>query len=451
MIQNTKLFGTDGIRGEANTFPITSEVTLKVGQALGYILNQKNPKKNKVVLIGKDTRISGYMLEQALASGLNSMGIWVQLTGPLPSPGIGFLARNMRVDAGVIISASHNFYQDNGIKIFDSNGSKISTEMENEIEKLVFSNELKNHLSKEIGRTRRIQDAAGRYIVFAKRTFPDHLTLEGLKIVLDCAHGATYKVAPIMFTELGAEVIVIGNQPNGFNINKNCGSTFPQTIQQAVHEHKADLGISLDGDGDRVIMVDEKGQILTGDLILGILALHLKKTSSIKKVVSTQMANMGLENLLNQNGIELIRVDVGDKNVLLKMKTENIILGGEPSGHIILSQYADTADACIVALNVVATMIEEKKKLSELRKEFKEIPQVNSQVPIQKKTPLTDIFGYSKLLEKIQKKLKNKGRTYVRFSGTEPLARIMIEGEEDIQTLQNCAQELSIFLKKNLN
>lgn len=448
--KNTKLFGTDGIRGTANTFPILPEVILKVGQALGHILNQNHSKKNKIVLIGKDTRISGYMLEQALASGLNSMGIWVQLTGPLPSPGIGFLAQNMRVDSGVIISASHNPYQDNGIKIFDSNGSKISIELEQQIEQLVFSDQLQMNPSKEIGRTRRINDATGRYIVFVKRTFPNHLTLEGFKIVLDCAHGASYKVAPAIFSELGAEVIVIGNKPNGFNINENCGAVYPQTIQKAVLEHKAHLGISLDGDGDRLVMIDEKGQILTGNHILGILSVHLKKTASLKKVVSTQMANMGLENLLNQNGMQLIRVNVGDKNVSRKMKAEGIILGGEPSGHIILSQHSDTGDACIAALNILALLVEKNKKLSELREVLKEVPQVIQHVSVEKKTPLEEISGYTNLIKSIENKLKDKGRCYVRFSGTEPLARIMIEGEE-IQTLQNCAQEISLFLQKHLN
>ena len=403
-----KLFGTDGIRGKANTFPILPEVILKTGQALGWLLqnNQIGPKNNKkkVVLIGKDTRLSGYMLEQALASGLNSMGVWVQLTGPLPTPGIGFLAQNMRVSAGMIISASHNLYQDNGIKIFGPDGFKISSEIEQKIEDLVFAEDLSwQTFPSEVGRTRRIDDAAGRYIVYVKRTFPHHLSLNGLKIVLDCANGASYKVAPAIFEELGAEVILIGNQPNGYNINKNCGAVYPQNIQQAVLKYKADAGVSLDGDGDRVVMVDEQGQILNGGHILGISALNLKKTHVLNKVVSTQMANKGLEKLLNQNGIDLVRVDVGDKNVINRMQSEGIILGGEPSGHIIFSQHSCTGDACIAALNVLAVMIMEGKKLSQLREQMKEIPQVMSQVSIQKKTPLEQLSGYSHLTSEITK------------------------------------------------
>ena len=452
--KNIKLFGTDGIRGKANCFPILPEIILKVGQALGNILlqgkmGQKNNKK-KVVLIGKDTRLSGYMLEQALASGLNSMGVWVQLTGPLPTPGIGFLAQNMRADAGVIISASHNLYQDNGIKIFGADGFKISFELEQEIEKLVFSDQLQPVADSEVGRTRRIDDASGRYIVFVKRTFPHHLSLNGLKIVLDCANGAAYKAAPAVFEELGAEVVLIGNQPDGYNINRHCGAVYPDHIQKAVLTHKADVGVSLDGDADRVVMVDEQGQLLNGDHILGISALRLQKSHQLNKVVSTQMANKGLENLLNKNDIQLIRVDVGDKNVTNRMVSEDILLGGEPSGHIIFFQHGCTGDACIAALNVLAVMILENKKLSLLRNEIQEIPQLTAQVPVQKKICLEQLSGYSHLNSKITKKLKNKGRFYVRLSGTEPLARIMVEGE-DQNLAQQCLTELSQFLQTHLN
>ena len=452
--KNIKLFGTDGIRGKANVFPILPEIILKVGQALGFVLLQgkmgQKSNKKKMVLIGKDTRLSGYMLEQALASGLNSMGVWVQLTGPLPTPGIGFLAQNMRVDAGVIISASHNLYQDNGIKIFGADGLKISFELEQEIENLVFSGPLQSIADNEVGRTRRIDDASGRYIVFVKRTFPHRFSLNGLKIVLDCANGAAYKVAPAVFEELGAEVVLIGNQPDGYNINRNCGAVYPNHIQQAVLTHKADVGVSLDGDADRVVMTDEQGQLLNGDHILGISALRLKKSHQLNKVVSTQMANMGLENLLNKNDIQLIRVDVGDKNITNRMVSEGILLGGEPSGHIIFSQHSCTGDACIAALNVLAVMVSENKKLSVLRKEIQEIPQLTAQVPIQKKVCLEQLPGYSHLTSEMTKKLKNKGRFYVRLSGTEPLVRIMVEGE-DQKLAGQCLKELSQFLQTHCN
>ena len=444
-----KLFGTDGIRGQANKFPILPEIILKVGQALGFILTQKAVKnKKQMVLIGKDTRLSGYMLEQALSSGLNSMGVWVQLTGPLPTPGIGFLAQNMRADAGVIISASHNLYQDNGIKIFGADGFKISDEMQKQIEDFVWSDSIQP--VSEVGRTRRIDDASGRYIVFVKRTFPSKLSLDGLKLVLDCANGAAYRVAPAIFEELGAELIVIGNKPNGYNINKSCGATVPGNIQKAVLEHQAHAGISLDGDGDRIIMVDEKGAILNGDHILGLSALYLKKIRSIKKVVSTHIANTGLEKLLNKNGIELIRVDVGDRNIMKRMLSENIILGGEPSGHIIFSEHSCTGDACIAALNVLAIMLSEKKKLSELMEEIEDVPQIVDQVPIKKRIPIEELPGYSSLALRLNKKLKDKGRFHIRLSGTEPLVRVMVEGEDE-KIIHACSKEISHFLQSHLN
>ena len=443
-----KLFGTDGIRGKANQFPILPEIILKVGKALGTILIRENKGvSHPMVLIGKDTRLSGYMLEQALASGLNSVGVWVQLTGPLPTPGIGFLAQNMRAHAGVIISASHNFYEDNGIKIFGADGFKISDEIQDEIEKRVFSDEVLSTVS-EVGRTRRIDDAAGRYIVYVKNTFPHHLTLDGMKIVLDCANGAAYRVAPAIFGELGAEVIVIGNNPNGYNINKNCGALFPENLKKAVLEHKAHVGIALDGDADRVVMVDEKGSILNGDHILGILALHLKKTRSLKKVVSTVMSNMGLEKLLRQNSIDLVREDVGDRNVIKRMLSENIMLGGEPSGHIIFSGH--TGDACIAALSVLSVMKSEGKKLSDLISKFSLTPQVVKSVPIKQKKSLEKLKGYDALIQDVEKKLGNQGRFHVRFSGTEPIARVLVEAEDPNQ-IQFCVNKISKFIEAHLN
>ena len=445
--QSKKLFGTDGIRGRANHFPITPQVALKVGQALGLLLRKKHGlEKDLTVLIGKDTRLSGYMLEQALASGLNSMGVWVQLTGPLPTPGIGFLAQNMRVSAGVVISASHNPYYDNGIKIFLADGFKISSAEERQIEEWVFSRDL-NGDTEEVGRTRRIVDATGRYIVFAKRSFPLERTLKGITLVLDCANGSAYKAAPAIFEELGAKVIAIGNKPDGFNINKESGALFPQKISDAVLKHGADAGISLDGDGDRVILSDEKGQILNGDHILGICAIHLKDQGKLPglQVVSTHLSNSGLENSLKSRGIKLLRTEVGDRNVVETMREKGIILGGEPSGHIVFLNYTTTGDACIAALNVMGAMVTQNKKLSELRDIIQEVPQVNVSLPVKRKDDLENLKGYKEIISSI----KSQGsRVHVRFSGTEPLLRILVEGQGGIA---NEAHRLKDFLAERLS
>ena len=407
-----------------------------------------------MVLIGKDTRLSGYMLEQALASGLNSMGVWVQLTGPLPTPGIGFLARNMRASAGVVISASHNPYEDNGIKFFDANGFKISRDMEQKVESLVFSGELDNMVapSDQVGRSRRIDDAAGRYIVHVKNTFPLNHTLDGFRVVLDCAHGACYKVAPKIFEELGAEVFVIGNNPTGYNINKQSGALYLEKIQEAVIKNKADVGISLDGDGDRVIMADEKADLVNGDHILGICALNLQKKGELKgdKVVATTMSNMGLEIMLKERNIHLERTEVGDRNIVEHMKKNNIALGGEPSGHIVFLDQSTTGDGCVAALNVLAVMRAEDKALSQLRSVLVSVPQVQTAVRIKKKSELSSIPGYNSLIENIKKGLKDKGRVYVRYSGTEPVVRVLVEGE-DKHLIQNYADQVICFLRENLS
>ena len=450
--KNKKLFGTDGIRGRANFFPVTPDIALKAGQALGLLLKEKYPEeKQHIVLIGKDTRLSGYMLEQALASGLNSMGVWVQLTGPLPTPGIGFLAQNMRVSAGLVISASHNPYYDNGIKIFFSDGFKISAQEEKKIEELVLSNKLKPSLQ-EVGRTRRIVDAAGRYIVFAKRSFPKEQSLKNMKIVLDCANGAAYKVAPAIFTELGAEVIATGNQPNGFNINKETGALYPKKIAEMVLKHKADLGISLDGDGDRLIMSDEKGNILNGDHILGICSLYLKSQNRLPKgkVVITHLSNSGLEESLAKNGISCIRTDVGDRNVVEVMREKNILLGGEPSGHIIFLNHSTTGDGCIAALNVLAAMKQKKQKLSSLKSQIKEKPQISLKRPVKEKVSLESIPGYREFINSVKKDLKKEGRVLVRYSGTEPLVRIFVEGD-NLSLIEKQAQKINSFLEQNLS
>lgn len=450
-----RLFGTDGIRGTANEFPITPGMVMKVGQAIGYVLRQAPSRKGhrRTVLIGKDTRLSGYMIEQALSSGLNSMGIRVQLTGPLPTPGIGFVAQNMRADAGIVISASHNEYQDNGIKIFGADGYKISGEMEREIERLVLEDDLTKYLADpaEIGRTRRIDDAIGRYIVFAKNTFPLDQSLDGIRIVLDCANGAAYHVAPAIFEELGAEVIVVGDKPNGRNINDKVGALYPQKTAQAVLNYRADVGITLDGDADRVIMIDEKGQMINGDHILAMCAIHLKERGRLKKntVVATQMSNIGLDVAMKEKGIQVVRTGVGDKYVVEEMRKRGFVLGGEQSGHIIMAEHSTTGDGCIAALNVLAVMQSSEKSLSELNSIVKDMPQVLINTRVSKRKKLEDIAGYNALLEKLEKELGESGRIFVRYSGTEPLVRVLVEGEDKAQ-INGIAEKIAEFLQLKL-
>ncbi len=452
-----KLFGTDGIRCTSNTYPMTPDLVLKVGQAMGHLL-QKQPSRRgsdkRTVLIGKDTRISGYMLEQALSAGLNSMGVRVILVGPLPTPGIGYLARNMRADAGVVISASHNAFYDNGIKIFGSDGFKAPAEWEREIERLVAIEDLSKLLapSEKIGRTRRIEDAAGRYIVYAKSSLPYNLSLDGLRIVLDCANGASYKVAPAIFEELGAEVIVLGDTPNGYNINDKVGALYPQQTCDAVIKFRADLGISLDGDADRVIMIDEKGDVVNGDHILAICALHLASQNRLPKktIVATEMSNFGLDKIMKQNGIKVVRTDVGDKYVVEEMRKSGFVLGGEQSGHIIFLDHSTTGDGCVAALNVLGVMVGEGKKLSELRSVFEDSPQVLINTHITHKLPLEEIEGYTELIEKVRKQLQSNGRIFVRYSGTEPLVRVLVEGP-DKRLITGMAEDVSNFLQRALS
>lgn len=451
-----RLFGTDGIRGAANKFPMTPDVVLKVGQALGHLL-QNSPQRQghkRTVLIGKDTRLSGYMLEQALASGLNSMGVGVQLTGPLPTPGIGFLARNMRVDAGVIISASHNPYSDNGIKIFGADGFKIPDSMEREIEALVEGGPLTDRLAEgaSIGRTRRIDDAAGRYIVYVKNSFPLNNSLEGMRIVLDCANGAGYKVAPAIFSELGADLIVIGDEPDGYNINDKAGALHPERLCEAVIKYRADVGISLDGDGDRVIMVDEKGEIVNGDHILAVCAIHLAKNKMLPQntIVATQMSNVGLDQAMKKHGIYVVRTDVGDKNVVESMRQNGYSLGGEQSGHIIHLEHSTTGDGCVAALRVLAVMRSENRPLSELKNTMEDLPQVLINTRVGTRKNLESLSGYKKLIEAAESKLKGQGRIFVRFSGTEPVIRVLVEGPDKIQ-IGRLAEEIAKYLQSELS
>lgn len=453
----TKLFGTDGIRGTANQFPMTPEVVVKIGQAIGYLIRKKiisSPSQANKVVIGKDTRLSGYMIEQALSSGLNSMGIYVQLVGPLPTPGIGYLTRTMRAAAGVVISASHNAYQDNGIKIFGPDGFKLDDKLEKEIEALVSDDNLSKMLSasKDIGRTRRIEDAQGRYIVYAKSAFPLEYTLDGVRIVLDTAHGASYKVAPAIFEELGAEVLQVGNQPNGTNINDKVGALHPSLISQAVVQYRADVGIGLDGDADRVVLIDEKGKIINGDHILAMCALHMKSKGLLKHdtLVVTQMSNFGLEKKMNEHGIKVIKTNVGDKYVVDEMRKGGYSIGGEQSGHIIFLDHSTTGDGTVAALNVLSIMRETGRKMSDLANIFEDVPQVLINCRVRSRVELNQIEGYAKLLKSKEAELHGDGRIFIRYSGTEPLIRILVEGV-DKKKITAIAEEMASFLEKQIS
>jgi phosphoglucosamine mutase len=454
-VARKRLFGTDGIRGTANQFPITPDIVLRVGQAMGYILrSQPSRNKSPKVVIGKDTRISGYMVENALTSGLNSMGVHVELLGPLPTPGIGFITRNMRADAGIVISASHNAFMDNGIKIFGPDGYKIADSMEKQIEALVFDADLNSMLasSTEIGRSKRIDDADGRYVVYAKNSFPLEYTLDGLRIVLDCGNGASYKVAPKIFQELGAETIVLGNTPNGFNINDETGALYPGKVAEAVAQYRADVGISLDGDADRVVMVDDKGKIVNGDHILAVCAIHLKNAGKLANntIVATQMSNFGLDKLMNQNGIKVVRTDVGDKYVVEEMRRHGHCLGGEQSGHIIFLEHSTTGDGCIAALNVLAVMKSTRQRLSQLNERMEDVPQVLINTRVRRREELHKIPGFQSLLSEIESRLAGEGRVFVRFSGTEPVIRVLVEGPSR-KTIAKYAEELASLLERELS
>lgn len=451
-----RLFGTDGIRGTANQWPMTPDLVVKVGQAIGYLLRKEASKQGTTpkVVIGKDTRLSGYMIEQALASGLNSMGIYVQLVGPLPTPGIGYLTRTMRAAAGIVISASHNPFHDNGIKVFGPDGFKISEDMEKEIERLVLEDDLNPLLppSKEIGRTKRIEDAQGRYIVYVKGTFPLEYTLDGMRIVLDTANGAAYKVAPSVFEELGAEVIQLGDEPNGLNINDKVGALHPQKIAEAVLQYRADVGISLDGDADRIIMVDDQGEVVNGDRILAICALHMKERGLLKgdTLVATQMSNFGLEKRMNEAGIKVVKTGVGDKYVVEEMRKNGYNLGGEQSGHIIFLDHTTTGDGLVAALSVLSVMKQTGKTMNELNRVFEDVPQILINLRVKRRAELDSIKGYTALIDSIEAKLDGSGRVFVRFSGTEPVIRVLVEGADKVQITQ-FAEQIANLLEKELS
>lgn len=431
MVQETKqLFGTDGVRGRANFEPMTIETIVLLGKAVAGVLLEERPGKHRVV-IGKDTRLSGYMFESALIAGLTSMGVETLVLGPIPTPGVAFITRAYRADAGIMISASHNPYWDNGIKIFSSEGFKISDAVETRIEAMVreftFGKLPEDHA---VGKNKRVVDAMGRYIEFAKATFPKGKTLKGLKIVLDCAHGAAYKVAPSVFEELDAEVLCYGCEPTGVNINENCGALFPSVIQKAVIEHQAHLGIALDGDGDRIIMVDEKGHIVDGDMILSICAHDLKRKSQLRRnrVVATVMTNFGVLKYLESQGIDVLISPVGDRHVLQSMLENEASLGGEQSGHMIFLDYNTTGDGIVSALQVLRIMIESESTLSDLTSAIVKSPQALINVSVREKVPLDNFPSIQEALRDIQSALGSSGRILLRYSGTENICRVMVEG-----------------------
>jgi len=447
-----RLFGTDGVRGVANVAPMTAEMVLEIGRATAYAC-KKHPGKRHRILIGKDTRVSGYMLENALTAGICSMGVDVLLVGPMPTPGIAFITRSMRADAGLVISASHNPYQDNGIKIFSHDGFKLPDAEENEIEQMITSGRIKDirPTAEEVGKARRIDDAAGRYIVFCKNSFPEDVSLEGLKIVLDCANGATYKIAPTVFAELGADVIAIHNEPNGTNINHNCGSQHTQDLKYKVLETKADLGLAFDGDGDRMIAVDEKGNELTGDHCLAICAADLKRRNELKNnlVVTTVMANFGLYRSLKQLGIDYAAAQVGDRYVLEAMRQKGSVVGGEASGHMIFLEHHSTGDGIISALQLLAVRQRTGKALSELAAIMQMTPQRLMNIDVKSKPSLDSIPELDAAIKLAEKELGDQGRVLVRYSGTQAMCRVMVEGPTEAMT-ERLTRQLADVVRKCL-
>ena len=433
-----KIFGTDGVRGVANVYPMTTEMAMQLGRGVAYVF--KNDKRRHKIVIGKDTRLSGYMIENAIASGICSMGVDVLLVGPLPTPGIAFITSSMRADAGVVISASHNPFQDNGIKFFSRDGFKLDDEIEDRIEELIFSNDI-DHLrptAEEVGKAFRVDDAVGRYVVFLKNTFSRDLTLEGMKIAMDCANGASYKVAPAVFEELGANLVLTGVKPNGYNINQDCGSVYPQVTAELVKESGAQLGIAFDGDADRLICVDEKGTVVDGDQLMAIFASRMLKDQTLKHstLVTTVMSNMGLEMALKSMGGEIVRTAVGDRYVVERMLADGYNLGGEQSGHIIFLDHNTTGDGILSALQLLEVMVAEDKPLSELATIMERFPQHLVNVRVKERKPLEDFPEIIRTVEQVKEKLGSEGRLLIRPSGTEPVIRVMIEGKDQDSVVQ---------------
>lgn len=456
-MKSKKLFGTDGVRGTANIEPVTAETALRLGRAAGHVfrhLDAPRARGKHKIVIGKDTRLSGYMLENALSSGILSMGVDVLFIGPLPTPGVAYVTRSLRADAGIVITASHNPYDDNGIKFFRADGYKLDDNIENQIEELVFSGDIENirPTADAIGKAVRIEDALGRYIEYAKASFPKGLTLDGMRIVVDCGHGAAYKSTPCVLRELGAEVILFGNQPDGMNINKECGSMHPQQMCQKVYEYRADLGIAHDGDADRVLMCDEAGGLIDGDDIMAIAGLLMLEQGTLKHktLVSTVMSNAGLEAAMHAAGGKMIRTAVGDKHVIDQMIQHGYNLGGEQSGHLIFGDFSTTGDGLVAALQMLQFMKLKQKPLSTLAKCWSRFPQLVTNVKVREKRPLEQVDGLTQLVAEADQELKPAGgRVLLRYSGTEPKARLLIEGP-DRPLLEKWNTRICEVLKKHL-
>ncbi|MCX5861150.1 MAG: phosphoglucosamine mutase [Desulfomonile sp.] len=431
-----KLFGTDGVRGVANRHPMTAEIALRLGRAIAHPVFVQHRRRHRI-LVGKDTRISSYMIETALSAGICSMGADVLLVGPMPTPGIAFLTVNMRCDAGVVISASHNPYQDNGIKFFSNDGFKLSDDSEERIESLIFSEEMDEvrPTAEHIGIAIRIDDALERYVVFVKNTLPGDMTLDGINIVLDCANGAAYKAAPLVFDELGADVKSIGVRPDGTNINKGCGSLFPQLVCEEVRRTGADLGIALDGDADRVIFADERGNEVDGDQIMGIIAWDMINRGELRKntLVATVMSNVGLDLAMKEMGGTLLRTPVGDRYVVEKMRSEGYNFGGEQSGHLIFLDQSTSGDGILAALQVIRVMRNTGKPMSELAARVRKFPQLLKNVEVSSRRNLDEVSELQKVMEEARQRLGKSGRLLVRYSGTQLLCRVMAEGEDPEQ------------------
>ncbi len=453
-----RIFGTDGVRGTANIEPVTAETALKLGRAAGHVFkhleNHSRSRGRHKIVLGKDTRLSGYMLENAISSGILSMGVDVLFIGPLPTPGVAYVTRSLRADAGIVITASHNPYDDNGIKFFRPDGFKLDDKIEHEIEHLVFSGEIESirPTADEVGKAVRIEDALGRYIEQVKASFPRGMTLEGMRIVVDCAHGAGYKSTPCVLRELGAEVIVYGNQPDGKNINKDCGSMHPRLICQKVWEHRADLGIAHDGDADRVLLCDEAGHLIDGDDILAIAGLDLLEQGTLaqKTVVSTIMSNAGLEAAIVAAGGRVVQTPVGDRYVIDEMLRGGFNVGGEQSGHLIFRDYSTTGDGLVAALQVLRIMRTRETPLSKLAKCWTRFPQVLTNIIVREKKPFDQMDGVSTLLSEAEAELKpTGGRILLRYSGTEPKARLLLEGR-DAPILDKWNQRISDAIRRQV-
>jgi phosphoglucosamine mutase len=447
-----KFFGTDGIRGKANIYPMTGEVAFVLGRAVTSYF-QKNFSKKPLIIIGKDTRLSCYMLEQAFSAGVCSQGGRAILTGPLPTPGVAFVTQSMRADAGVMISASHNSFEDNGIKIFDRTGHKLPDEIELELEKMLIDPSLiPQKIGDELGNAKRLDEVIGRYIVHTKAALSPQYSLEGLRIVVDGANGAGYKLAPVVFEELGAEVISLGNTPNGTNINKACGALHPQMCAENVKKYRADLGVCLDGDGDRLTIVDSSGEVIHGDKLIGLCGKFLKDNQEIgptNEVVGTVMSNFGLEYYLKENGLKFTRTQVGDRYIVEHMRQSGALFGGEPSGHLVFKKYSTTGDGILAALKVIESIKFYDRDLSELSKEIELFPQEMKNVTVLKRVPFEEVAEIKKAMTHAEAKLGKEGRILLRYSGTEPLARVMVEGR-DSKLVSSLCLELTDAVKKSL-